>query len=289
MRVAGDENGASFQILAIAERSPSALAGTEAVLWESAMNRLFLKSAAVACASVAVSLLLTLIIMPALGVPLSRAIWLTCTVFPLILAWVASATTFWQTDRLKSAHRELARAHAQLATAHRRLSEKASRDDMTGMLNRESFFAVLDGSRRKSDRGALLIIDADHFKIINDSYGHLTGDEALLQIASAIERGVRSGDVLGRIGGEEFAAFLVGATAQEAKRVAERVRREVELIRFRPVDERTVPLTVSIGGTTCGEGVNVSELMRAADRRLYEAKHRGRNLSILDRDVSEAA
>ena len=104
------------------------------------MNRLFLKSAAVACASVAVSLLLTLIIMPALGVPLSRAIWLTCTVFPLILAWVASATTFWQTDRLKSAHRELARAHAQLATAHRRLSEKASRDDMTGMLNRESFF-----------------------------------------------------------------------------------------------------------------------------------------------------
>ncbi|WP_292170863.1 GGDEF domain-containing protein, partial [Mesorhizobium sp.] len=95
--------------------------------------------------------------------------------------------------------------------------------------------------------------------------------------------------VLGRIGGEEFAAFLVGATTQEAKRVAERVRREVELIRFRPVDERTVPLTVSIGGTICGEGVNVSELMRAADRRLYEAKHRGRNLSILDRDVSEAA
>ncbi|WP_292170901.1 GGDEF domain-containing protein, partial [Mesorhizobium sp.] len=159
------------------------------------MNRLFLKSAAVACASVAISLLLTLIIMPALGVPLSRAIWLTSTVFPLILAWIASATTFWQTDRLKSAHRELARAHAQLATAHRRLSEKASRDDMTGMLNRESFFAALDGSRRKSDRGALLIIDADHFKMINDSYGHLTGDDALLLIASAIERGVRSGDV----------------------------------------------------------------------------------------------
>ncbi|TIT45596.1 MAG: GGDEF domain-containing protein, partial [Mesorhizobium sp.] len=181
------------------------------------------------------------------------------------------------------------RAHAQLAAAHRRLAEKASRDDMTGMLNRESFFAALDGSRRKSDRGALLIIDADHFKTINDNFGHLTGDDALLLIASAIERGVRSGDVLGRIGGEEFGAFLTGATEQEAKRVAERIRREVELIRFRPVDERTIPLTVSIGGTVCGEDVNVSELMRAADRRLYQAKHAGRNLTILDTDISEAA
>ncbi|RJT31375.1 GGDEF domain-containing protein [Mesorhizobium waimense] len=253
------------------------------------MNRLILKSAAVAFGSVAVSLLLTLIIVPALGFPINRTIWLTSTVCPLALAWIASATTFWQSERLKSAHRELARAHAQLAAAHRRLSEKASRDDMTGMLNRESFFAALDGSRRKSDRGALLIIDADHFKKINDSFGHLTGDDALLLIAAAIERGVRSGDVLGRIGGEEFAAFLTGATEQEAKHVAERIRREVELIRFRPVDQRTVPLTVSIGGTTCGEGIGVSDLMRAADRRLYEAKHRGRNLAILDRDVPEAA
>jgi diguanylate cyclase (GGDEF)-like protein len=158
---------------------------------------------------------------------------------------------------------------------------------MTGMLNRETFFAALDGSRRKADRGALLIIDADHFKTINDNYGHLTGDDALLLIAAAIERGVRGGDVLGRIGGEEFAAFLVGATEPEARRVAERIRREVELVRFRPVDERTVPLTVSIGGITCGESATVSELRRAADRRLYEAKHRGRNLSILDRDVSD--
>lgn len=253
------------------------------------MYRIFLKSAAVAFASVAASLVLTLIIVPALGFSVNRTIWLTCTLCPLALAWGASAYTFWQSDKLKAAHRDLARAHAQLAAAHRRLSEKASRDDMTGMLNRESFFAALDGSRRKSDRGALLIIDADHFKIINDSYGHLTGDEALLLIAGAIERGVRSGDILGRIGGEEFGAFLVGATEQEAKRVAERIRREVELVRFRPVDERTVPLTVSIGGTVCAEGSNVSELMRAADLRLYQAKHRGRNLTVLDRDLPEAA
>lgn len=244
------------------------------------MSRIFLKSAVIAFASVAVSLLLTLIIVPAMGFPINRTIWLTSTVCPLVIAWIAGASTFWQSDRLKNAHRDLARAHAQLAAAHRRLEEKASRDDMTGMLNRESFFAALDGSRRKSDRGALLIIDADHFKRINDSFGHLTGDDALLLIASAIERGVRSGDVLGRIGGEEFAAFLVGATPDEARRVAERIRHEVETIRFRPDREATVPLTVSIGGTACQQGATVPELMRAADRKLYEAKRTGRNRTV---------
>jgi diguanylate cyclase (GGDEF)-like protein len=153
---------------------------------------------------------------------------------------------------------------------------------MTGMLNRENFFAALDGSRRRSDRGALLIIDADHFKRINDSFGHLTGDDALLEIAAAISRGVRNGDVLGRIGGEEFAAYLVGATDQEAKLVAERIRHEVELVRFRPGGERTIPLTVSIGGTACAAEATVSELMRAADRKLYEAKNAGRNLAIFE-------
>jgi diguanylate cyclase (GGDEF)-like protein len=160
---------------------------------------------------------------------------------------------------------------------------------MTGMLNRESFFSVLDGSRRKTDRGALLIIDADHFKKINDSYGHLTGDRALLEMAAAISSGVRAGDVLGRIGGEEFGAFLVGASDQEAIRVAERIRRAVETIRFQPVDGRMLPLTVSIGGTHCGPDANVSELMHAADKRLYEAKGRGRNRAIFDGGISAAA
>jgi diguanylate cyclase (GGDEF)-like protein len=148
---------------------------------------------------------------------------------------------------------------------------------------------VLEGSRRRTDRGALLIIDADHFKKINDSYGHLTGDRALLDIAAAISTGVRAGDVLGRIGGEEFGAFLVGASDEEAIRVAERIRREVEAIRFQPIDGRLLPLTVSIGGTPCGSDANVSELMRAADQRLYEAKNRGRNRAIFDDGIPAAA
>lgn len=253
------------------------------------MTRILVKSGIVALTSVVASLTLALTLVPALGGIVDGNAVLMCVVCPLAIAWPASAYTFRQSERLKAAHRDLARTHAQLAAAHRRLAEKAAHDDMTGMLNRESFFAVLNDSRRKADRGALLIIDADHFKAINDQFGHLTGDEALLLIAAAIRRGVRSGDALGRIGGEEFCALLVGADEDEASRVAERIRREVELIRFRPVDERTVPLTVSVGGTICGAGATVPELMRRADRKLYEAKHGGRNLAIVDRGLSAAA
>ncbi|MBX3581455.1 MAG: GGDEF domain-containing protein [Rhizobiaceae bacterium] len=252
------------------------------------MNRIFLKSAVVAFSSLAASILLALIIVPALGGVVDGNAWLMLTICPLAIAWPASAFTFWQSEKLKRTHLELARAHAELAAAHVKLEEKSQRDPMTGMLNRETFFATLDLSRRKTDRGALLIIDADHFKKINDNFGHLTGDKALLEIAAAIARAVRSGDVLGRIGGEEFGALLTGATDEEAARVAERIRREVELIRFEPMGERVVPLTVSIGGTKCRSGANVSDLMRAADKHLYEAKNRGRNLAVLDQ-MSTAA
>ncbi|HEY6632101.1 MAG TPA: GGDEF domain-containing protein [Rhizobiaceae bacterium] len=252
------------------------------------MNRIFLKSTAVAFSSLLASLLLAIALIPALG-PVDGNAWLMLAICSLAIAWPVSAYAFWQGEKLRNAHRDLARTHAELGAAHRRLEERASRDPMTGMLNRENFFAALEGSRRKTDRGALLIIDADHFKKINDSYGHLTGDKALLEIASAIASGVRAGDVLGRIGGEEFAAFLVGATDEEAIGVAERIRREVEAIRFQPEDGRELSLTVSIGGTPCRPEANVSELMRAADKRLYEAKGRGRNRTIFDDGMPAAA
>ena len=191
--------------------------------------------------------------------------------------------------RLRRAHEQLSAAHAALADAHRWLAEKASRDHMTGFLNRESFFALLDGSRRKSDRGALLLIDADHFKRINDSFGHLVGDEALVAIAAAIGRGVRGGDTVGRIGGEEFAALLPGASEADAAGIAERIRREVEAVDFRPAGAHPWQLTVSIGGTLCPAGIAVSDLMREADRRLYEAKRNGRNRTVLDGRLQAAA
>ena len=251
------------------------------------MRRVIFKGFCVAVASAGGSVLVAALVLSFFDATVGSLGLLMCIVCPLVIAWPASAHMFWQNEKLQAAHRDLSRAHAQLAAAHRRLAEKARHDDMTGMLNRESFFGVLERSRRKTDSGALLIIDADHFKSINDRFGHLAGDEALLQIVAALRGGVRSGDVLGRIGGEEFAAFLVGANAEEATRVAERIRQQVEMIRFRVEGDRIIPLTVSIGGTVCVPGASVSEMMRAADRRLYEAKNRGRNLVIFGSDTKD--
>ncbi len=153
---------------------------------------------------------------------------MVCIVCPLLIAWPASAYTFWQSDRLKAAHRDLARAHAQLAAAHRRLADKARRDDMTGMLNRESFFAALEHSRRRSDRGALLIIDADHFKAINDSYGHLTGDEALLLIAAAIKDACAPATFSGASAARSSARSWSAPASRRRASWPERIRGEVE-------------------------------------------------------------
>lgn len=253
------------------------------------MKSIFVRSGLVALGAVIGSLLVVITIVPAIGGVVDGNAWLMCIVCPLVTAWPTSAFTFWQSDRLKQAHRELARVHAQLAAAHRRLAEKAQRDDMTGMLNREAFLAALDGSRRKADRGALLIIDADHFKQINDNYGHLVGDDALREIAAAISRSVRASDILGRIGGEEFGALLVGASDEEALRIAERIRSTVEQIHFAPDNGEPVRLAVSIGGTPCPPDAMVPEMMRAADARLYEAKRRGRNLVIMAETMTDAA
>jgi diguanylate cyclase (GGDEF)-like protein len=253
------------------------------------MPSILLKSSLVAVGSVAASLAIVSVLVPALGGAVDRNAYLMSIICPLAIAWPASAFTFWQSARLQRAHADLAVAHAELAEAHRTLSEKASRDYMTGLLNRESFFAALEGSRRKSDRGALLIIDADHFKKINDGFGHPVGDEALLAIAAAIGRGVRSRDTVARIGGEEFAAFLEGASGEDAAIVAERIRREVETIRFEAPNGDRLPLTVSIGGTLCPPEATLPDLLRAADHRLYAAKRAGRNRVIFEPGLSRAA
>ena len=178
------------------------------------------------------SLALVLTIAPALLGTFCAIDWLVCLLFPLFITTPLGFSTFLQERKLKVVSDDLTRVHAQLAAAHCRLSGKASRDEMIGMLNRENFLAALDGSRCKNDRGALSVIDADHFKQINESFCYLTGDQALLQIAAAITRGVRSGDILGRISGEEFGAFLVGASEEESKLIAERISGEVERVHF---------------------------------------------------------
>jgi diguanylate cyclase len=113
-------------------------------------------------------------------------------------------------------------------------------------------------------RGSALVIDVDHFKAVNDRFGHMFGDDALRKISSEIKESVRESDLVGRIGGEEFGVFLPGATRREAAVVAERIRASVNAAKFSP-QAGLVPLSVSVGATVYGSRSSFNEMFRLAD------------------------
>jgi len=202
------------------------------------------------------------------------------SILPVLTAFPAAFLIFWQNEKLS-------RALAELSQAHIQLKAKATHDHMTGLLNREAFFEKSKQARRKCDSGALLLIDADNFKSINDTFGHLVGDEALKLISNALRMAIRENDLVGRVGGEEFCVFLPATSRDEAAAVAERIRAEVERITFYP-DGQPHRLTVSIGAVVSA-GQPTSQLMRLADRCLYEAKEQGRNRVVFARPMVPAA
>ena len=123
----------------------------------------------------------------------------------------------------------------------------------------------------------MLLADVDHFKRVNDTYGHLTGDAVLRTLAAEMRQQVRESDLVGRFGGEEFAILLDGTTAEEACRVAERIRRGAGVVKVLTKD-MIVGVTVSIGVAVLGShGADLSELLESADRALYRAKRTGRD------------
>ncbi len=162
----------------------------------------------------------------------------------------------------------------------RRLELRAKRDGMTRCLNKTAFHhEVVHYLGRKSDNshhGALLIIDADHFKSINDTYGHDTGDKALKVIAEKLRAVVRRTDPIGRIGGEEFGVLLRDADLRDAAAVAERIRSSINLSDV-PGAAPGARLSVSVGGTVFDDDVSFTDIFKAADTRLYTAKSQGRN------------
>jgi len=174
----------------------------------------------------------------------------------------------------------------ELAIAHRRLTIYASTDGLTQVMNRAAFSTLVDAylkdvrSAEQRAAGALLIIDADNFKAVNDRYGHDRGDMALVTIADSIKSMLRAPDLVGRLGGEEFGVFLPGANCDQAERVAERIRTSVNDANFLP-DGRVHRLSVSVGGAVFEATVPFAELFRLADQQLYAAKQRGRNRVVI--------
>ena len=168
----------------------------------------------------------------------------------------------------------------ELAIAHYQLAQHAATDSLTSVLNRGAFKALVDGylTQIRADelKGALLVVDADNFKSINDRFGHDRGDDALQIIAGSIKELLRGRDIVGRIGGEEFGVFLPGSSPIQAKQVAERIRKCIAEAEF--IAEGTAwPLSVSVGGAVFERHLPFNELFRIADQQLYAAKNSGRN------------
>ena len=241
------------------------------------LRRILIKTAIATGLSIVASLGLAVTVVPALGGVVDGNAWLMCILCPLLIAAPASAFPFRQNERLRAAHDEIARLHERLGRAHGELSERARRDGMTGMLNRESFMDAAEAKLRQGGRGVLLLIDADRFKAINDVHGHQAGDAALLAISDAIRGAIRGGEIAGRIGGEEFAIYLPGLGAEGAESVAERIRSAVSALNLRSAEGEPIALSVSIGGAGFQNGASLQDLIAIADRELYRAKDAGRD------------
>jgi len=185
----------------------------------------------------------------------------------------------------------------ELAIAHHDLAIHASTDSLTSVLNRGAFTTLVDAylaqvkEQERSDAGALLVIDVDYFKRINDAFGHDRGDDALKLIAQTIKSTLRSVDLVGRMGGEEFGVFLPGTTRRRAESAAERIRQAINDAEFLPGGVKR-NLSVSVGGATFDGWVPFVDLYHTADRRLYQAKEMGRNrvmLAAMGEDTPKAA
>lgn len=167
----------------------------------------------------------------------------------------------------------------------RKLYELATRDPLTGLLNRNAFQDRLqnawDASLRSGEPIGILLLDLDHFKSINDTWGHGTGDEVLKKVAGVLTKSARKPDIVARYGGEEFIVLLPTADLSEIKATSERLRLAIEALQWCEPGPKKV--TASIGGisTPASQEGSHGELISRADSALYEAKESGRNRSCI--------
>lgn len=168
------------------------------------------------------------------------------------------------------------------------LDRVARFDDLTGLCNRRTFFRECEAAKANDERGAFLYVDVDHFKKLNDRFGHAAGDAVLREMGEIIASCVRGSDVAARLGGEEFGIYLVDADLVTALAIAERIRRKLAHTRL-GVGLESVPVTISVGVAVRESGQSLQELMARADENLYAAKEQGRDRIVSDHPRRYAA
>lgn len=168
-----------------------------------------------------------------------------------------------------------------LQVLNKKLKELATRDSLTGILNRGSFFEtaqhLLILSQRQKSPASFLLVDLDNFKRVNDTYGHFVGDKVLIHFTQTIQKSLRKSDLIGRVGGEEFAIFLPDTGNDDAFQLAEKLRKIISHSVLE-VDGKTVAYTVSLGVESSEPKDHlIDELFKRADLKLYGAKDKGRD------------
>lgn len=216
-----------------------------------------------------------------LGMPLATPgqLVLVWVYFSIILARFVMLSVYSSGLRAR-----LAESRRRLAATLDQVQQLISHDELTRALNRRSVVARLVEEKNRCERDgatfSLALMDLDHFKKVNDTFGHAAGDEVLRAFAAAVHDSMRTSDVFGRYGGEEFLLVLVGAAPREALDAVERIRAAVSARDWRAiVPDFTVTISTGISGFS--EGDSIEQLLHRADQALYQAKHEGRNRTIV--------
>jgi diguanylate cyclase (GGDEF)-like protein len=223
------------------------------------------------------------------------------SIFTAIMIWrlIPKALAIPSNDEFRTKNEALLRVQHELLEANqslelrvldrtKELERLVQTDALTGVMNRrglmDNLTAEIERAERYNHSLSLLMVDLDHFKDVNDKYGHLSGDAVLIESANILSSTCRTSDFLGRYGGEEFLFLLPETDTESARQLAERIRTAFEQHRFCQDDGVEISLTCSIGVTGFHPNQTQTNLLQSVDRMLYSAKDSGRNKVVVNED-----